>query len=373
MTVNAHLIMFSVNLVFIVTSLYGWILKRFYVPVAYKENFGDLYPMARTMATMYLLQLFEMPYLFMVGRPEVLFYVNGTALLCFTSYLVILVKGYFFLDIYSIGKLLFFMHPVFIVWVMTLLPVIGVVEFTPTFKLIMTIVILLLTVRHLYSLDKLRLKVMSSVREIEEDEFSNEKDFPVKFARSIKWLPLLVVLLLIGNFVANDEIVKMVRDILFTVLNVWFAIITLNPHRNTKKLPQELKKLEEIEESAVPVKHRLSEKHCHEMEKELLDIICEKKLYLEEHLTMNDLTHIMHTNKNYLSEVIARSEYRSFYQLINTMRINHACNMLMHDPTAKLEQVAIASGFTSGSAFSQVFKRLKDVSPKEYIGRLHAE
>ena len=34
-------LMFSVNLTFIVTNLYGWLLKRFFVPEAYKENFKE--------------------------------------------------------------------------------------------------------------------------------------------------------------------------------------------------------------------------------------------------------------------------------------------------------------------------------------------
>jgi len=88
---------------------------------------------------------------------------------------------------------------------------------------------------------------------------------------------------------------------------------------------------------------------------------------------MNDLIDIMHINRNYLSEVIARSKYQSFYKLINTMRIEHACEMLKTDSTAKLEQIAISSGFSSGSAFSQVFKRIMDISPKEYILQIHAE
>ena len=154
---------------------------------------------------------------------------------------------------------------------------------------------------------------------------------------------------------------------------MWFAIVSLNPHRNTKKLPKEIKKKEISEESTSHTKHRLTDKYCQDTEKKLVETIRNKKLYLEEHFTMNDLTDIMLINKNYLSEVIARSEYKSFYKLINTLRIEHACQLLKEDPTAKLEQVALASGFLSGSAFSQVFKRLKDVSPKEYIGKIHAE
>lgn len=36
-------VLFSVNLTFIVTNLYGWLLKRFYVPEAYKKNVEELY------------------------------------------------------------------------------------------------------------------------------------------------------------------------------------------------------------------------------------------------------------------------------------------------------------------------------------------
>ena len=214
---------------------------------------------------------------------------------------------------------------------------------------------------------------MKEIHEIDEDEFSSAADFPVKYAKSIKWLPFNVCLILIFTFLCNCYWAKMVRDLIFIGINVWFAIVSLNPHRNTKKLPKEIKKKETSDESSAHAKHRLTDKYCQDTEKKLVETIRKKKLYLEEHFTMNDLTDIMLINKNYLSEVIARSRFQSFYKLVNTMRIEHACEMLKNDPTAKLEQVALTSGFSSGSSFSQVFKRLMDISPKEYISQIHAK
>ena len=370
---SQYLLLFSVTLVYVVVCIYGWLLKCFYVPAAYKEVFGELYPARYSLANMYMMQVFELPFLFFIGRPEVLFCVNASSLLFITSYLVILVKGYFFLDFYTPKRLMFFQHPICICWIVLMLPVLGIIEFTPMFKTVMTIVVMVLAVGYIAHLDRCRVRLIRIIRELDEDEFSSADDFPSMFARSIKWLPFFVCLILVVTFLCNNYYVKMVRDIIFIVINVWFAIITLNPHRKTKKLPLELKKKDEVEEATAPVKYRLSEKYCKEMEAKLISLIREKKLYLEEHITMNDLTEIMHTNKNYLSEVIARSEYQSFYRLINTLRINHACDMLKEDPSAKLEMVALASGFSSGSAFSQVFKRLKDVSPKEYISQIHAK
>lgn len=367
------LLFFSINLIYVVVCVYGWLLKTFYVPAAYKEVFGELFPARYSLANLFMMQVFELPFIFLIGRPEALFCINAASLMFITSYLVVLVKGYFFLDFYTPGRLLKLQHPVFVCWIALLLPLFGIIDFTPLYKTIMTIVVLAIAIGYIAHLDRCRLKVVKLIREIDEDEFSSDVDFPSTFVRSIKWLPLIVCLILIFSFIFNNYYVKMVRDIIFIVINVWFSIYTLNPHRNTKQLPITLKNMEEIEKADAPVKYRLTEKYCKETEKRLIEIIHEKKLYLEEHLTMNELTDIMHTNKNYLSEVISRSEYMSFYNLINTLRIEHACKMLHEEPKSKLEMVALASGFSSGSAFSQVFKRLKDVSPKEYIGKIHAE
>ena len=361
-----EIVCFSVNLTFIVTNLYGWLLKRFFVPNAYRDQFHELYPAQRSVANFYLLQLIEVPYLLMIGRLEALFYANGTAMLVFTSYMLVMVRAYFFLKTPRPGKMLLFTLPVWSCWIALLLPLFGFVEFSPMYQYVMIGVVLAFFVMYLVNLNRLRQQLKRRIRAIDEDEYSNEDDFPVKFARSIQWLPLTLCLILVINFLFNDMIVKMIRDIIFTVINVWFAIYTLNPHRKTKELPMELQK-EEEERGESPVRRRLSEEQCKIMKTKMLDLVNGEKLYLEDHFTMSDLVKRMNTNKAYLSEVIAHSEYGSFYQLINTLRIDHACWMLGEDPSLKMEQVALASGFSSGSAFSQVFKRIKGMSPSEYL------
>lgn len=359
---------FSVNLTFIVTNLYGWLLKRFFVPDAYKDDSNELYPARRSVAGFYLLQLFELPYLIKVCQPEALFYANGAGLLVFSSFMMVMVQRYFFLKTPSLQKRLLFLFPMWACWVALLVPVFKTDLFTPQYQWIMTIVVLVVFAGYMFLIDRFRRQLMRRVREIDENEFSNEEDFPVKFAKSVRWLLVALCMMLLANFLFNDFIVKMIRDAIFTVVDVWFAIYTLNPHRKIKKLPLELQMEDEVEEKEeVPSHRRLTEEQRKELEAKMLDLIKKEKLYLEDHFTMNDLVKRMNTNKTYLSEVIAGSAYGSFYQLINTLRIEHACWMLNEDPTLKMEQVALASGFTSGSAFSQVFKRIKGVSPSDYM------
>lgn len=360
-----HLICYSVNLAFIVVNLYSWLLKRFFVPEAYKANATELYPAQRAVAGFYLLQLFEIPYLLMVGRPEALFYVNGTGLLVFSSFILVMVRKYFFLQQAPLGQRLLFLLPVWLCWVALLLPLFDIVAFSSEYQWIMTAVVLVAFSFYMFQLDRFRRQLMRRVREVDESEYSNEGDFPVKFARSIKWLPLTLCLMLAANFLLNNPIAKLVRDAVFTVICVWFAIYTINPHRKLKQLPQELNM--EEEGTNTQNKYHLTEEQCKDMETKILDCIVKEKLFLEDHFTMNDLIQRLNTNKTYLSEVIARSPYKSFYQLVNTLRIDHACQILEADPSLKLEQVAFASGFSSGSAFSQVFKRIKGVTPSEYL------
>ena len=183
---SLYLAIFSINLIYVVVNIYAFLLKMFYVPAAYKEIFGELYPARNSLANMFMMQVFELPYIFFVYKPEVLFCLNATAMLFTTSYLVVLTKGYFFLDFYTPKRLIFFQHPIFVCWIVMLLSVFGIIEFTPLFKTIMTIVVMVLEIGYIAHLDRCRVMVVKEIRAIEEDEFSNETDFPVLFARRVK-------------------------------------------------------------------------------------------------------------------------------------------------------------------------------------------
>lgn len=355
-----YLLPFSANLIFTITNLYGGLLKRFYVPQAYKKDFGELYPAQRAVSALYLTQIIELPYLLMIGRPEALFYVNGMSVLVFSSFMLIMVWEYFFLRQYSYKELFRWLAPAMVTIVLLTLPLLQVVPFSPAFERTMFAVVTFVFGGYTFCHFRFWQKLRRRIREMGEDEYSNENDFPLNFAIRIEWLPIAICLLMYLCFVMDQVWVKMGRDVLFTIVNIWFVMCTLNPHR-TKNYPQArvLKKKEESQADKATPKYRLTSKQCNQMEEDLMKVLQDEKLYLNEHLTLHDLTRRMNTNRNYLSEVISRSHYRTFYQLVNTLRIDYACEMIRRDPEMKFEQVGFASGFTSGSLFSRVFKRIK--------------
>ncbi|MBP5560917.1 MAG: hypothetical protein J6X70_03850, partial [Muribaculaceae bacterium] len=92
----SHLLLYSVNLVFIVAHLYGWLLKWFYRPTAYSDNFKELFPAYREVGILYLMQVMELPYLLQVCNPDALLYVNAFAVLFYSLQMLVMCEGYFF-------------------------------------------------------------------------------------------------------------------------------------------------------------------------------------------------------------------------------------------------------------------------------------
>lgn len=93
---TTYLVLFSANLAFIVTHIYGWLLKWFYRPKAYAEHFHELFPAQKSVGVIYLLQVFEIPYLLQIGNSDALLYVNAFSLLFFSIQMLIMCEGYFF-------------------------------------------------------------------------------------------------------------------------------------------------------------------------------------------------------------------------------------------------------------------------------------
>lgn len=114
-------------------------------------------------------------------------------------------------------------------------------------------------------------------------------------------------------------------------------------------------------------KYKLSEERCQEIECKLIELIEKEKLFLDSHLTLEQLSQKLGVNRNYISKALSRSKYRSFYNLLNRYRLAYAQEILRHNPTLKIEYVAFDSGFSSAKVFSQVFKRNKGMPPSLFV------
>ena len=93
------------------------------------------------------------------------------------------------------------------------------------------------------------------------------------------------------------------------------------------------------------------------------------KLYLNPKLTTTDVATAIGTNKTYLSNYLNNTLNTSFFDYINTFRINEACRIIEMMPERgrkSMSVVAQKSGFNSLSSFNRYFVKLTGISPKSY-------
>ncbi|WP_282161498.1 helix-turn-helix domain-containing protein [Ulvibacterium marinum] len=94
-----------------------------------------------------------------------------------------------------------------------------------------------------------------------------------------------------------------------------------------------------------------------------------EKIYLNEKLSLNDVAQNLEVNPKYLSMILNNSIGKSFYEYVNTFRIEEVKN-LMIDPVNRnitIEAIANKAGFNSKSSFNTMFKKVTGMTPKEFM------
>ena len=90
-----------------------------------------------------------------------------------------------------------------------------------------------------------------------------------------------------------------------------------------------------------------------------------EKLYLTPGLKLSDVAKRVGTNRTYLSQYFNREGGTSFYDYVNSLRIDHA-ERLLAETDCTQEKVAESSGFNSLSTFLRAFKARHNCTPLEY-------
>ena len=106
-----------------------------------------------------------------------------------------------------------------------------------------------------------------------------------------------------------------------------------------------------------------------EMLKERLVMLLNKEeIFTNPELTKDKVREMMGTNRTYLSEIINRDMNTTFYQLINSYRLNKSVEMMRNSlcQNMSLGNIAEICGFKSQGAFSTFFKQTYGKTPAEW-------
>ena len=181
-------------------------------------------------------------------------------------------------------------------------------------------------------------------------------------------------MLLAINFYADNPWVKGVRDLLFIGANVWFCILTLNPWRKAVSSEQcsvlsddaTRDSISSLNTKHLPLNTLLSDARFDALARRLDHLLVEEHIFTEPHITVDTLVARLGTNSKYLSEVIHRSGYQSFYDMICQHRVRHAISLIHQHPDARLADISDRCGFSSPASMSKAFKSQGKEPPSSY-------
>lgn len=125
----------------------------------------------------------------------------------------------------------------------------------------------------------------------------------------------------------------------------------------------------EKEEVKRYAKSGLSDEKSEEIYIKLIELMEEKKVYLDNELSLIELAKRLSIHQNHLSQVINERENKNFYSYINALRIKEFIDQAKHPENKKLTLLAIAfqCGFNSKSTFNKHFKIYTGTTPKNYL------
>ena len=114
----------------------------------------------------------------------------------------------------------------------------------------------------------------------------------------------------------------------------------------------------------------LSEAFSLELKNKLEHLMNEEKLYLDHELRLDNIAELLGISRHHASQVINENFNLSFYDFVNSYRIEEAKNRLCSDfesSPESISDIAYQCGFNNRVSFYKAFKKITHITPKEFI------
>lgn len=136
-------------------------------------------------------------------------------------------------------------------------------------------------------------------------------------------------------------------------------------------------KMDEIQEALKSATERLKKQFPEENESESQNagifLVNQAMAYMKKHcaekLTLQDVADACYVSQWHLSKLLNRSSGKSFYDILNALRIEKARELLA-DPSLRIGDICEMVGYSDPGHFARVFKKLTGVSANEYRNSL---
>ncbi len=375
-------------LIFIVTGIICAVVRWFHMCRPYDREEKYFYPVRRLVALGYLsMALLEIPYFLAPSDPATVIYIGIAGILFYPMCFASLFGRYFSTQHLNKTYNLAYVTATFaLITALLITLVAGYGDWMVANKLRLKCAAGLTSIALTGILLKTTIRIHKRIDEYHLQNFSDEGDFPYRFAEKTLWMPLAWVAVVWLIFITGNGTVKLIVDLVLSVSMLMFLLLILHPQRMlqteaaskegnrldtvTNELMQEaLDESEDIEEyeSGITDAGGTDEfAYDEEAKRQVLEIILRR--FKEQHLQKKEV--LAEVDKGKIAPASRFIASVGYYNLINMFRLEYARQYSAANPMVKQSAVAEASGFASGSSFSKAKKSVTFID-REFVSGVH--
>lgn len=352
---GAYIYYAAACLAFVLSSLFCAVVRWCHMCRPYNRRERYFYPARRLISLIFLGFAMQAVYLFRLHSGDAWFFMRSFLVLFLPVAGTFAFKRYFFARPIRFRLFAFFggVLPMAIVFVLWMLAWAGGDVLGGSMHIAATLVAgyaIGLFVLMLYA----TLWLLRRIRRYQYGEYSNEEDFPLRFAVRVVFLPIAFIVVAWCFFISGSHIFCMWLHLVMAVTNVAVLIIILHPQRKGSVGQGEADgscRPEALDDSGDiflegDAKVNVSDEIKDTIERNINEALHERKLYLDPNLRLGDLARAVGSNKKYVS-VVLNERFGSFYTVLNKMRVEAAAAYVKEHPDATREEIAAHSGFAN--------------------------
>jgi len=103
-----------------------------------------------------------------------------------------------------------------------------------------------------------------------------------------------------------------------------------------------------------------------DLSRDLNAVMHDSKIFRKNDLRLADLAELIGLKSHYLSQIINEQYQVSFYEYVNSFRVEFAAALLTENPTRSIADIAAESGFNNRASFNNYFKKQMGLTPSKY-------
>lgn len=366
---------YSATLIYLTNCIFSASIRWFHMCHPFDQHADYFYPARRVLTVDYLIPLMLIPTLFYGTEPDSSLLLHSFFAIFYPASFSLLFRTFFSFTLpFSIRHLLQPISALVYLLVLSVLVLIPEQQTEAYYPLLKTASVVIALGSLAHQLVVMR-RLDKRIKEFYESQYSNDDNFPAHFAKQmLVGATTISVLTLLPLFVHHASVLIIIM-LLFSILQTYFLLIFLHPHRKgatafiaqEHELEVEDAVLKETQEKADAARVASEHKEAQLYEKLLprIDkVLVEDKLYLKPNLTIADVATAIGSNRTYTSMVFNKA-HGSFLNYVNKLRIEHVLRLREEHADWKQNDIYLSSGFNTRASYIKWMNIYMENLPKD--------